>query len=110
MPCGPYSLVEYAKANYVPMFALSIYSVLNYKSDWDRGVSHKLSFRDLAELTRVYRKNKSGKWMRKSRVSNAIKWLCENDWLIKKVNGNGELNGEGSAFEKMFQGKMKRDV
>ena len=78
MPCGPHSLVEYAKANHVPMFALSIYSVLNYKSDWDRGVSHKLSFRDLAELTGVYGKNKSGKWTRKSRVSNAIKWLCEN--------------------------------
>ena len=135
MPCGPHSLVEYAKTNPVPMFALLLYSLLNYKSGWDTGRSHKRSFRDLAVLTGVYKKNKKGKWTGKSRVVNAVKWLCDNGWLIKKVGKNGEPNnyqiihhncapedvpldddgrpkkcatphGEGSAFEKMFAGEI----
>ncbi len=135
MPCGPHSLIEYAKTHYVPMFALHLYSLLNYKSGWDQGISHKLSLRDLAKLTGVYKKNKKGKWTGKSRVANAIKWLCDNGWLIRKNNANGQPNnyqivhhncapedvpldddgrpkkcatphGEGSAFEKMFNGEI----
>ena len=135
VPCGEHSLINEAKKLGIPMFYLIVYLVLNYRSKWDTGASHGLSFRDIAKLTGVYRKNDKGKWTGKSRVANAIKWLCDNGWLVKNVRGKGKPNtyqiihhncaledvpldddgrpkkcatprGEGSAFEKMFEGKI----
>lgn len=135
VPCGPHSIIEEMYPMKIPPFYAMVYLVINGFSNWDTGQSHGLSFRMIAERMGVYKKNKKGKWTGKSRVANAIRWLCENGWLEKNIRGGGKPNtykvihhncapeavpldddgrpkkcatprGEGSAFQKMIDGEI----
>ena len=135
VPCGPHSLIQEMRALKAPMFFVQVYLVINYRSNWEEGNSHALSFRDIARDLGVLKRNKKGNWTGISRVANAVRWLVENGWLIANQRGCGMPNtyqiihhkcepheipldddgrpkkcatprGEGSAFQKMFDGEI----
>ena len=133
VPCGPYSIINEMRADQIPPFAVIVYLVINYFSNWDLGQSHGLSMIDIAKHLSVYEKN-GEKEKGRSRVANAVKWLIENGWL-RKNHRKGKANtytvihhkcapedipldsdgrpkkcavprGEGSAWDRMFSGEI----
>ena len=81
-PCGDNSLIEGLKTRLVWMSAFAVYMVLVYRSNWQTGLSHALSYTELAALL----------GMKVSRVKQAMKWLVDNGWVIKNHRGPNKKN------------------
>ncbi|RKU22874.1 hypothetical protein C6503_03675 [Candidatus Poribacteria bacterium] len=82
VPCGEHSLIEALKTRVVWMSAFALYMVLVYRSNWQTGLSHALSYTELAKLL----------GMKVSRVKQAMKWLVDNGWVIKNHRGPNKAN------------------
>ena len=131
VPCGPHSLINECHSLKVQPFAVCVYLLLNYYSNWDTGQTHGISLREIAKKLCVFDPDTPHTSI--GRVANAIRLLVAGGWIEKNVRGNGQANtykiihhncapreipldsdgrpkkcavpyGEGSAFEKMFDG------
>ena len=74
VPCGDYSILDpFMK---VPAFNQAVYLYMNWKSQWEYGITHAISNSTIAEGLGV---------KCKSQVNRAIKWLIKHGWV--KVHG-----------------------
>ena len=80
VPCGKYSIMDPDLS--IPEFNRAVYLLLNQHSNWDTGITHAVSNRDLAKMLNV-------KYA--SQVNRAIKWLIKNGWV--KIEGQRKSDG-----------------
>ena len=52
VPCGKYSIFDLS-CHDLSSFDISVYLVINWKGDWDTGVSHGLSYQQIADILGV---------------------------------------------------------
>ena len=125
VPVGENSIFDAMIKRQISMFAVMVYLVLNYFSNWQTGDTHGKSYQQLAKLLHVDR----------SYVIQAVNELVEKGWLEKNIRGGRKANtyrvthhncapeevpidkdglpkkcamphGMDSHFEKLFQGEI----
>lgn len=82
VPVAEYSLIDTMKTGEIPMGCAATYLIINENSHWASGKSHALSYTDIAK--------RSGR--PRSQIVSDVRWLCENGWLTKQVQGKGRAN------------------
>ena len=86
VPCGAYSILDPALK--VPAFNQAVYLIMNWKSQWEYGITHAISNSTIGKCLGV---------KCKSQVNRAVKWLIKHGW----VEVEGKRKSDGAFFYKL---------